>query len=91
MQDVHRCRRDRQDKEYIMEFWKNFNAGKGYQWVLTEKGFATTPKDVRRERKVGSPVKGFERCVPGSWVINGWVREEAISEQTIIKKCYEVD
>ena len=62
-----------------MEFWKNLTAGKGNHWVLTEKGFATTPEDVRSERKIGDVIKGFEITVPGSWVINGWVREEAIS------------
>lgn len=62
-----------------MDFWSNFRAGKGNHWVLTEKGFATTPEDVKSERKIGDVIKGFETNVPGSWVINGWVREEAIS------------
>lgn len=58
-----------------LEFWKNISAGKGYHFVLTEKGYATTPEEVKHERSVGKPVNGFEMCVPGSWVMNGWVEE----------------
>lgn len=62
-----------------MEFWKNLTAGKGNHWVLTEKGFAATPKNVKPERKIGEVIKGFETRVPGSWVINGWVKEGIIN------------
>ena len=51
-------------------------ATKGKQFVLTEKGYSRTPDHVKRERKVGEPVKGFETSVPMTWVEKGYVAEK---------------
>lgn len=51
-------------------------ATKGKQFVLTEKGYNRTPDHVKRERKVGGPVKGFETSVPMTWVEKGYVEEK---------------
>ena len=53
----------------------NVLAQKGNTFVLTEKGYRKTPDAVKPERKVGEPVRGFEKTVPVSWVNNGWVEE----------------
>lgn len=50
-------------------------AANGKHFVLTEKGYEKTPDDVKKERKVGEPVKGFEYKVPVTWSENGWVDE----------------
>lgn len=48
----------------------------GRKYVLTQKGYDVSPERVRHERKVGEPVKGFETCVPESWILKGYVTEE---------------
>ncbi len=50
-------------------------AAKGKRFVLTKKGFDKTPAEVKGERKVGEPVKGFETSVPVSWIEKGYVEE----------------
>ena len=41
--------------------------------MLTDHGYECTPADIRPEREIGKPVKGFERRVPLSWIEKGFV------------------
>lgn len=50
-------------------------AQEGKIFVLTGKGYEKTPDHVKRERKIGEPVKGFETSVPVSWIQKGYVVE----------------
>lgn len=45
----------------------------GRKFVLTNKGYERTPDNVKHERKVGEPIKGFETKVPFSWLRKGYV------------------
>jgi len=45
----------------------------GSCFVLTAHGYECTPADIRPEREIGKPVKGFERRVPLSWIEKGFV------------------
>lgn len=56
-----------------MAYYKNATAGNIF--LLTKKGFERTPDEVKKERKIGSPVKGFEYSVPASWIDKGYVKE----------------
>lgn len=51
-------------------------ADSGKCFVLTEHGYNHTPEDVKKERKIGKPVKGYEQSVPVSWVKKGYVEED---------------
>ena len=51
-------------------------ADPGKRFVLTEHGYNQTPEDVKRERKIGEPVKGYEQSVPTLWVKKGYVEED---------------
>ena len=55
------------------------NAPKGFIFVCTQKGYDRTPDQVKPERAVGQPIKGFEREAPRLWLEKGWVelQEEA--------------
>lgn len=59
----------------------NKSAEKGNMFVLTEKGYKKTPDKVKPERKIGSPVKGFQYRVPTAWVSKGYVEEVSENEQ----------
>lgn len=50
-------------------------ADPGKKFVLTEYGYTKTPEDIKSERKIGEPVKGYEFSVPVSWVKKGYVKE----------------
>ncbi len=51
------------------------NAKEGKIFVLTEYGYEKTPCNVKSERAVGKPVKGFEYSVPASWIEKQYVEE----------------
>lgn len=53
-------------------------ADPGKRFVLTEDGYNQTPESIKRERKIGEPVKGYEQSVPVSWVQKGYVNESKI-------------
>lgn len=56
-------------------------ARKGYQWVLTQKGYDATPDSVKSEREVGKPLfktMGYDQSVPSSWVDKGYVEESHV-------------
>lgn len=53
-------------------------ARKGYQWVLTKKGYDATPDSVKGEREIGKPIKNYNESVPSSWVDKGYVEESRI-------------
>ena len=56
-------------------------ARKGYQWVLTQRGYLATPDKIKFERTIGKPVfpnLGFNESVPSSWVDKGYVEEKPI-------------
>lgn len=55
-------------------------AQKGKHFVLTEKGYKKTPDNVKPERSIGKPLKGFEYSVPTSWFEKGYVEEVDLSE-----------
>ena len=42
-------------------------ADPGKRFVLTEDGYSHTPEYVKKERKIGEAVKGYEQSVPVSW------------------------
>ena len=48
---------------------------KGNVFVLTEKGYNKTPDEVKPEREIGKPLKGYEERVPASWIQKGYVVE----------------
>lgn len=50
-------------------------ADPGKRFVLTKKGYNKTPEAVKKERKIGESVKGYEQSVPASWIKKGYVRE----------------
>ena len=50
----------------------------GNVFVLTKKGYEATPDNVKHERKIGEPIKGFETKVPESWIKNGYAEEGCI-------------
>lgn len=50
-------------------------ADEGKIFVLTKRGYEKTPDDVKKERSIGKPLKGFEYHVPASWVEKGYVEE----------------
>ena len=50
-------------------------AQKGKQFLLTENGYNHTPDNVKHERNIGEPIKGFETRVPVSWIEKGYVEE----------------
>lgn len=50
-------------------------AEEGNIFVLTKKGYDKTPCEVKHERKIGNPVKGFEYKVPVQWVEKGYVKQ----------------
>mgnify|MGYP006067546991 CR=1 FL=1 len=54
----------------------NAIADPGKRFVLTEYGYNQTPEDIKRERKIGEPVKGYEESVPVSWIKKGYVEED---------------
>lgn len=54
----------------------NAIAGPGKRFVLTEYGYNQTPEDIKRERNIGEPVKGYEESVPVSWIKKGYVEED---------------
>lgn len=45
----------------------------GRKFVLTKKGYECTPDNVKHERKVGEPIKGFETKVPFLWLKKEYV------------------
>ena len=45
----------------------------GRKFVLKNKGYEHTQNNVKHERKVGEPIKGFETKVPSSWLRKGYV------------------
>lgn len=51
-------------------------ADPGKRFVLTEYGYNQTPEDIKRERKIGEPVKEYEQSVPVSWIEKGYVEED---------------
>lgn len=51
------------------------NAEHGKLWSLTKKGYEATPENVKKERKVGQPIIGFEKRVPASWIEKGYVEQ----------------
>lgn len=51
-------------------------AHNGKQFLLTENGYNHTPDNVKHERNIGEPIKGFETIAPVSWIKKGYVREE---------------
>lgn len=51
-------------------------ADPGKRFVLTEDGYSHTPEYVKKERKIGEAVKGYEQSVPVSWVKKGYVEED---------------
>lgn len=53
----------------------NAVADQGKRFILTGYGYKKTPEDVKAERKIGEPVRGFEQRVPVSWVRKGYVKE----------------
>lgn len=57
-------------------------AGAGKIFVLTNLGYEKTPNNIKSERAIGKPVKGFEYSVPASWLNKGYI-EEIEEEQTI--------
>ncbi|MCM1501042.1 MAG: hypothetical protein NC124_21500 [Clostridium sp.] len=65
----------------------NKNAEKGNIFVLTEHGYKRTPENVKSEREIGSPVKGFEYRVPASWIEKGYVREVKQNEVVMQERC----
>ncbi|MCM1192009.1 MAG: hypothetical protein NC123_18335 [Butyrivibrio sp.] len=54
----------------------NSIAETGNVFVLTEKGYKETPDRIKAERKIGHPLKGYERGVPASWIKKGYVEEK---------------
>ena len=59
----------------------NAIAKDGYQFVLTQHGYDTTPDNVKHEREVGKPVPGWPAdCVPASWVDKWYVEEVLICQ-----------
>lgn len=50
-------------------------ADPGKRFVLTEHGYSQTPESIKRERKIGEPVKGYEQSVPVSWIKKRYVKE----------------
>lgn len=56
----------------------NKTAESGNIFVLTEKGYWNTPDKARKERKAGSPVKGYEYSA--SWIEKGYVEEVAVDK-----------
>lgn len=57
-------------------------AQKGYQWVLTARGYDMTPEYVKRERAIGTPIAQWsiykDNKVPVSWIAKGYVKEVKI-------------
>lgn len=51
------------------------SAKEGKIFVLTKYGYEKTPSNVKPERVVGKPVKGFEYSVPASWLEKRYVEE----------------
>lgn len=51
-------------------------ANKGNQFLLTESGYNHTPDNVKDERNIGEPIKGFETRVPVSWIEKKYVEEK---------------
>lgn len=58
-------------------------AMKENKFVLTEKGYKNTPDQVKSERKIGDPIKGFETRVPRTWIQKGYVVERKIEFRRI--------
>lgn len=54
----------------------------GFVFVCTQKGYDKTPDRVKHERAPGKPVKGYEYCVPTSWIKKGYV--EAVKECIVL-------
>ena len=57
------------------------NTKTGNIFVLTNIGYEKTPNNIKTERVIGKPVKGFEYSVPASWLNKGYVEE--IEERTM--------
>ena len=57
-------------------------ANRGYIFVLTEKGYNATPH-LKKERKIGEPLKGFEKRVSNTWLNNGWVEEIPMNDKQL--------
>lgn len=51
-------------------------ADSGKRFALTEYGYNQTPESIKRERRIGEPVEGYEQSVPVSWVKKGYVEED---------------
>lgn len=51
------------------------SAGAGKIFVLTNLGYEKTPNNIKSERAIGKPVKGFEYSVPASWLNKGYIEE----------------
>lgn len=60
------------------------SAGAGKIFVLTNLGYEKTPNNIKSERAIGKPVKGFEYSVPASWLNKGYIEE---IEEDFMKKC----
>ncbi|GLG89146.1 hypothetical protein [Sellimonas catena] len=54
----------------------NAMADPGKKFVLTDYGYSRTPEAVKKERKIGKPITGFEQKVPVSWIEKGYVEED---------------
>lgn len=52
-----------------------FIADEGCAFVLTAKGYQSTPDAVKPERTIGEPVPGFAKKVPHSWIEKCYVEE----------------
>ena len=59
----------------MKQIWNKCYAEVDNQFVLTEAGYEKTPDSVRSKRKVGKPIRHFEKIVPALWVSEGWVIE----------------
>ena len=70
---------DDPDEEILFEEEQGIflEAIKGNEFVLTKWGYDCTPDNVKPEREVGKPVRGFETRVPVSWVEKDYVKEVA--------------
>ena len=61
--------------EYMQE------ADRGKQFLLTKNGYSHTPDNVKHERKIGEPIRGFETSVPVSWIKKGYVEQKTYPYQ----------
>lgn len=52
----------------------------GNYFVLTKYGYEKTPDNIKSERKINKPLKGFEDRVPTSWIKKGYVTEVKVNE-----------